>query len=106
MKLSEILYSTVCETVYVDESDNILSESAVRAFKREGQIIKKMYRCTFGPKEGKIVSEPGDCAKKKNKKRVKAGRIVARTKKGIRICKTAVAKQKAISKLVTRLNQQ
>lgn len=89
---------------WVDENDNILSEAAVRMFKRVGKEIKRKYRCTSGPKKGKPVSDPKKCATRKDPKKVRHGRKIARTKKGIRLRKTKVMKKTAMSKMVSRMN--
>lgn len=101
----------ICEVVYTDENDNILhegsilTESAIQAFKRTGNVIKRQYRCTSGRKLGKVVANPNDCNKRKNPKLVKAGRISARKSKAIRVSKTKISKNKSISKMVTNLNK-
>lgn len=107
MKLNEIHYNqeTVCEEVWIDEDGNILSEAAKRAFKRVGKEIKRRYRCTTGPKKGKVVSDPKLCATRKDPKKVRHGRKVARTKKGVRIRKSAISKRTSMSKLVAKMNQ-
>ncbi len=89
---------------YVDEDDNILSEAAVRMFKRFGKEIKRRYRCTTGPKKGKPVSDPTKCATRKDPKKVRHGRKVARTKKGIRIRKSKIALRTSMSRMVRRMN--
>lgn len=103
MFLDEILYE--CEVVYTDEEGNILNEAAVRQYKRFGSKIKKQFRCTSGPKKGKIVASPQSCSKRKEPRRVRLGRKIARTKKGIRILKSKMAKRKSVSKLVSRMNK-
>lgn len=101
----------ICEIVYTDEHDNILhegsilSESAIQAFKRTANVIKRQYRCTSGRKIGKIVANPNDCNKRKNAKSVRAGRAAARKNKSIRVSKTKISKNKSISKMVTTLNK-
>jgi len=89
---------------WVDKDDNILSEGAVRIFKRFGKEIKRRYRCTTGPKKGKPVSHPSKCATRKDPKKVRHGRKVARAKKGIRVRKTKIARRTSMSKMVTRMN--
>ena len=83
----------------------IVEEGAKRAFKRVGTDIKRYFRCTSGQKAGKLVSDPKLCAVRKNRKRVRVGKIVARTRAGVRINKTKIRKKTAASKLVTRLNK-
>lgn len=89
---------------WVDEDDNILSEAAVRMFKRVGKEIKRKYRCTTGPKKGKPVSDPSKCATRKDPKKVRHGRKVARAKKGVRIRKSKIAMRTSMSKMVRRMN--
>ena len=110
MLIDEILYGTEeldesCEIVYTSEDGEILNEAAIRQFRRVGQVIKKQYRCTSGPKEGKIVATPQACGQRKDPKKVRHGRKVARMKKGIRIRKTIISKRKAVSKMVTKMNR-
>jgi len=105
MLLDEILYDVVCEEIFTDEDGNILTEAALRQFKRVGTQIKRQYRCTAGPKKGKIVASPQACATRKDPRKVRHGRKVSRMKKGIRIRKTRITKKKAISKMVVRMNQ-
>ncbi|MHA2404569.1 MAG: hypothetical protein ACXADH_16335, partial [Candidatus Kariarchaeaceae archaeon] len=90
---------------WVDEDNNILSEAAVRMFKRIGKEIKRRYRCTTGPKKGKPVSDPKLCATRKDPKKKRIGRKVARTRKGIRIRKSKITKRTAMSKMVARMNK-
>ncbi len=89
---------------WVDKDDNILTEAAVRMFKRMGKEIKRKYRCTTGPKKGKPVSDPSKCATRKDPKKVRHGRKVARAKKGVRIRKSIIARRTSMSKMVTRMN--
>lgn len=93
------------EAVMVDEDNNILTEAAVRQFKRYGNTLKRKYRCLSGPKKGKLVSHPGDCAQRKEPKKVRNGRKVMRSKKGIINRKSKVAKRKAMSRLVSKMNK-
>jgi len=86
------------------ETDEDLFEAAQRAFKRLGQSIKRYYRCKGGPKDGKMVSDPKSCAQRKDPKKVRHGRKIARTKKGVRIRKTAIKKKQAVSRMVARMN--
>ena len=106
MKVSDILQQTdQCELVYVDENDNILSEGAVRQFKKVGNTLKQKYRCLSGKKKGKLVSHPGDCGTRKDPKKIRQGRKVMRSKKGVINRKGKVSKRKAMSRLVTRINK-
>lgn len=103
MKVLEIIHE--CEEVWIDEDGNILEEAAKRQFKRVGNEIKKRYRCIGGPKSGKLVSQPGKCAQRKEPKKVRQGRKVMRSKKGTIKRKAGITKRKAISRLVTKMNR-
>ena len=102
MLLDEVLYE--CEIVYTDEEGNVLNEGAIRQFKRFGTVIKRQYRCTSGPKAGKIAASPQACGQRKDPRKIRHGKKVARMKKGVRVRKTKIAKRKAVSKMVTRMN--
>jgi len=106
MKVEELLYDCECELeeVYVDENDEVLTESAVRQWKKSGQTMIKKYRCLAGPKEGRLVAKPGDCATRKDPRKVRHGRKVMRAKKGVIKRKSEISKRKSISKILTKLN--
>jgi hypothetical protein len=108
MKIADILYDDGCvfEQVFVDDDDNILSEAAIRQFKRCGSILKRKYRCLAGPKKGKLVSKPGGCGTRKDPKSVRKGKKVMRSKKGVIQMKSKMSKRKAMSRMVTKLNKQ
>lgn len=95
---------TMCEVVYVDENDNILTEAAIQAFKRTGQQIKRYYRCTSGDKAGRLVSSPKACAIRKSPQKVRHGMKVMRRKHGLIMQKSRITKKRALSKLVTNKN--
>ena len=103
MKILDVLYE--CEEVWVDGEGNLLTEAARRQFKRIGNEIKKRYRCTSGPKKGKLVAEPGKCATRKEPRKVRQGRKVMRSKKGVIKRKAGITKRKAISQLVAKMNR-
>lgn len=103
MLLEEILFE--CEAVYVDEEGNILSEAAVRQFKRYGTTIKQQFRCTSGPKKGRIVATPGACGQRKDPKKVRHGRKIARQQKAVRIHKSKITRNKSMSKLAAKMNK-
>ena len=105
MKLSDIICEECCEVVYTDEQGEILSEAAIRQFKRVGTEIKRQYRCTSGPKKGRIVATPQACAKRKDPKKRRHSKKVNRSRKGVRVMKTKIAKKHQGSKLVTRMNR-
>ena len=104
MKVSEVLYEEVLEEVYVDEEDNVLTEAAVRQWRRIGKKLVRKYRCMSGKRQGKLVKNPGDCGKRKDPLKVRTGRKIMRSKKGIIQRKSKIAKRQQISKLVSKLN--
>jgi hypothetical protein len=99
------LFEVLCEEVWVDEDGSILTEAAKRQFKRVGSEIRRKYRCVGGPKSGKLVSEPGKCAQRKDPRKVRQGRKVMRAKKGTIKRKAGITKRKAISQLVAKMNK-
>lgn len=132
VQLTEDDYDDICQVVYVDEENKIimteaeffaielmndedfeqmLSESCeilqeyLQQYKRVGMKLKRQFRCTSGPKAGKIVSSPTECSKRKNPKKIRAGKRTARIKKGVRAMKTKISKRKYVSKLVTKMNR-
>ena len=106
MKVEEVLYEQECifEEVYVDENDEVLTEAAVRQWKRRGAKMVKKYRCLSGPKKNRLVSKPGDCAVRKDPAKVRRGRKIMRAKKGVIGRKAKIAKRKSISKILQKLN--
>jgi hypothetical protein len=109
MKLLQELYNISvcedCEIVYVTEDNKVLTEGAKRAYAKKGGKVVKKYRCTSGPKKGKIVSDPKTCATRKDPKKKRIGKKVRREKGGLLKRKTAQSKKKSVSKLVTKLNK-
>ncbi len=106
MKVADVLFEHECimEEVFVDENGEVLSEAAVRQWKKQGNKMVKKYRCLAGAKKNRLVSKPGDCATRKDPRKVRQGRKLMRTKKGIIMRKSKVSKKKSISKILTRLN--
>lgn len=84
----------------------MLLTEIIRAFVRRGKTIKKLYRCTAGPRAGRAVSDPAKCfARKKpaalrNKLRKAAIRTAAKRK-----IKSRIARKKAIHFRLVRLNK-
>lgn len=105
MKLFEIICEECCEEVFTNAEGEVLSEAAIRQFKRVGGQIKRQFRCTTGPKKGKIVASPQSCGKRKDPKKRRHGKKVNRARKGVRVMKTRIAKKQQQSKLVTRMNR-
>jgi len=88
-----------------DEEGQYLEEGIQQAYKKFKSTIKRYYRCQGGSKDGQLVADPVSCAKRKNPKRVLHGQIVSRTRKNIRVAKTAIAKHQTLSKLISKLNK-
>jgi len=106
MKVEEVLFEHECilEEVFVDENNKVLSEAAVRQWKKSGNKMVKKYRCLAGAKKNRLVSKPGDCATRKDPKKVRQGRKIMRTKKGVISRKSKISKRKSISKILSKLN--
>lgn len=84
--------------------DDILQEASVRQWKRFGTEIRPRYRCLGGRKKGKLVAKPYACAQRKEPRKVRHGRKVMRTKKAVIARKGRITKNKAISRMVKRMN--
>lgn len=93
------------EVVYVDENDNILSERAISAFRREGNKITRKFRCAAGDKKGRLVANPSTCVKRKSLARQVAGRKIAAANKGIRLRKSKLALKTNTSRMVRKANK-
>jgi hypothetical protein len=104
MLVSDVYPEILCEEVIVDDEDNILTEAAIRQYKRDGKKIIKKFRCLAGPKKGKLASSASDCTKRKDPKKVRQGRKIMRSKKGTIKRKSAITKRTSISKIVARMN--
>lgn len=76
-----------------------------RQFKRYGNKFKRQYRCMSGPRKGRLVTDPMKCGKRKDPKQVRAGKKSSRVRKGERVRKTKLAKRRAPSQMVQRLNK-
>lgn len=85
--------------------DITLEESSVPVYKRKGNVITTYYKCTSGPKKGKLISDPAMCNIRPNPKRVRHGKIISRTKQAIRLQKTNISKKRSISKRLTQMNK-
>ena len=103
-----------CEIVWIDEDGNevegpTLSEAAggtaTMAFRRKGQEIKRQFRCVSGEKKGRLVADPKTCVKRKNPKRMLVGQRTARSKKGLRLRKSAITRNTSAHKMVRKTNK-
>jgi hypothetical protein len=89
----------------LDDDHELLLERVERQFRRYGDKFVRQYRCTSGPKKGRLVASPEKCGMRKDPMKVRQGKKSARIKKGSRKRKTAITKSRANSKRVTRLNK-
>ena len=98
-----------CEIVYTDADGNVIEEAtggaSVQAFRREGNQIKRQFRCTMGEKKGRLVANPKTCIQRKNPKRMLVGRKTAAAKKGVRLRKSAITRNKAVHKTLRKMNK-
>lgn len=111
---SDIFYELMeCEIVEVNEQEferilnndvEFLTEAAKRAYKKDGTEIKRVFKCTSGPKKGRMVCNPLVCSIRKDPKRSKKAKISSRKNKSVRIRKSLMSKKQSISKLIRRLN--
>lgn len=106
MKVDDVLFEYECELeeVWVDDNNEVLTEAAIRQWKKSGQKMVKRYRCMAGPKKNRLVTKPGDCAQRKDPAKVRMGRKIMRSKKGVIQRKSKIAKRKSISKILAKLN--
>lgn len=102
--LSELMVDQLDVEIITAEQYDQLDEGAQRAYRRVGNNITQYYRCTSGPKKGKLASDPSKCGQRKDPKRVRHGRQVAQRKGSIRVRKTQARKRTQLSKRVTQLN--
>jgi len=85
--------------------DEITTESVKRQYKKVNGKIEKRFRCSGGPKKGKLVSKPSICFKRKDRDKVRRGRKVMRLKKKLISRKTKISKRRSISKIIARMNK-
>lgn len=79
--------------------------TVTRQFKRYGNKFDRQYRCMSGPRKGRLVKSPQKCGMRKDPKQVRAGKKSSRIRKGERVRKTILAKRRAPSRTVQRLNK-
>ena len=102
-EISEII-SEMCDILGSDGLTD-LNEAVKRQFKRYGDTFLRQYRCTTGPKAGRMAANAASCGKRKDPRKVRQGKKSARMKKGQRVRKTLFTKRKSQSKRLTRLNK-
>lgn len=86
------------------ESDALVETKMVWA--RKGKSVARKYRCTFGPRKGRVVSDPQQCSRPVNlKKRFTLKRTKAQ--KGSRMTRKAqrTKRTNSASKMVRALNK-
>lgn len=88
-----------------EEQYNKLDEGAKRQFKRYGTKFVRKFRCYGGPKDGRMVTQMADCGIRKDPFKVRQGKKASRLKKGQRVRKTKLAKRKAPSQRLVRMNK-
>jgi hypothetical protein len=101
MHIYEVLYD--CEPCNIGQIDEA-APRVTRQMRRYGNTLKMQFRCNFGDKKGRLVSNPSKCGIKKNPLKVRAGVKSSRIKKLIRIRKSKFTKSKAASKRLVRIN--
>lgn len=94
MKLSDIF-----------PEDAELEEGVKRQYKKVGGKIQKRFRCTGGPKKGKLVAKPAVCFKRKDRDKVRRGKKLMRIKKKLIARKSKISKRRSVSKVITRMNK-
>lgn len=90
---------------WVNESNEILTEAAVRMYKKIGKKLVRKYRCTSGPKKGQPVSDPSKCAQRKDPKKVRQQKKNMRRGKATRKRKSKITKKTSLSKMARNLNK-
>lgn len=94
------------QLVITEQEFDALDEGAKRAFKRSGNSLSHYFRCTTGPKAGKLASDPSKCGQRPDPKKVRHGRKVAKLKGSIRVRKTQMKKRTELSKRISNMNRQ
>ncbi len=90
-----------------DELRNELDEAVKRIWARSGKKVVRKFRCTSGPKQGRIVASAAACGRAPDpKKRLRMKRTKA--SKGARMTRKALRtkKRNPASLRVARLNKQ
>lgn len=83
-----------------------IEEGAERAYKRnKSNQITRYYRCTSGPKKGKLASDPSKCGTRPDPKKVRHGKRVAKQKGAVRVRKSITTKKQYLSKRISQMNR-
>ena len=87
------------------QNKEIISEGVVQIWSRTGGKMVRKYRCTSGPRKGRIVASPGVCTQPKKVKSIFAlKKAKARRGSTIRV-KTARTKRATGSRRIAKLNR-
>ena len=92
--------------MFLNESYNTIISEAKVIFRKRGKKVIRAFRCTVGPRKGRPVQNPSQCAAPINlKKRFVMRRT--RAAKGARMMKTAMRtiRLSPASRIVARLNK-
>jgi hypothetical protein len=103
MEIVNSILNEIEELANSEEFD-LIAEAVDRQFRRYGDKFVRQYRCTSGPKSGRMVVSPAKCGIRKDPLRVRIGKKSARMKKGSRVRKTLFTKRKTQSKRLSRMN--
>jgi len=92
--------------MFLNESYNTIVAEAKVIFRKRGNKVKRAFRCTVGPRKGRPVQNPQQCAAPINlRKRFVLRRT--RAQKGARMMKKAQRTKRLnpASRIVARLNK-
>ena len=92
--------------MFLNESYNTVVAEAKVIFRKRGNKVKRAFRCTVGPRKGRPVQNPQQCAAPINlRKRFVLRRT--RAQKGARMMKKAQRTKRLspASRIVARLNK-
>jgi hypothetical protein len=92
--------------MFLNESYNTVVSEAKVIFRKRGKKVIRAFRCTVGPRKGRPVQNPSQCAAPINlKKRFVLRRLKAQ--KGARMMKKAQRTKRLspASRIVARLNK-
>ena len=92
--------------MFLNESYNTIISEAKVIFRKRGKKVVRAFRCTIGPRKGRPVASPMQCAAPINlKKRFVLRRT--RAQKGARMMKKAQRTKRLspASRIVARLNK-
>lgn len=109
MRINEIIVESCCEdcrAIPLDEAGNELPIEEGQTWARVGNKVVRKFRCSGGPRHGRVVSKPGQCfAPPDVKKRMTLKRTKA--KQGNRMAKKAkrTKRANAASRRVQQLNK-